>query len=49
MTGSGAATYGIFTVSTAAARGAAALQKAGFDRVWILTPARTGPIVEEIL
>ena len=48
MTGSGAATYGIFTSPSAAERGRQALQNAGFDRVWTLVPARTGPVVEEI-
>ncbi|HIV88049.1 MAG TPA: 4-(cytidine 5'-diphospho)-2-C-methyl-D-erythritol kinase [Candidatus Pygmaiobacter gallistercoris] len=48
MTGSGAATYGIFTSVLAAQRGQKALQRAGFDRVWTLVPARTGPVVEEI-
>ena len=48
MTGSGAATYGVFTGSAAAQRGAAALQRAGFGQVWTLAPAAAGPLVEEI-
>lgn len=48
MTGSGAATYGVFTGSAAAQRGAAALRQAGFGQVWTLAPAAAGPLVEEI-
>ena len=48
MTGSGAAVYGLFTGARAAQQGVTALRAAGFDRVWTLVPAATGPIVEEI-
>ena len=48
MTGSGAATYGIFTSPRIAQRGYRALQEAGFEQVWILAPARSGPIIETI-
>ena len=48
MTGSGAATYGIFTDEPTARAGLKALRRAGFGQVWLLRPVASGPVVEEI-
>lgn len=48
MTGSGAATYGVFTEEQTARAGFVTLRQAGFKQVWLLRPVASGPVVEEL-
>ncbi len=48
MTGSGAATYGVFTDERTARAGLIALRRAGFKQMWLLRPVASGPVVEEM-